>query len=37
MIENLTADHSGDYVCVAKNEAGQDSYSATALIKGIYS
>lgn len=35
-IESVTADHVGNYSCVAKNQAGKTSYTTTLIINGLF-
>ena len=34
-IESVTANHAGNYSCVAKNEAGKAAYTAALVVNGV--
>lgn len=36
-IATVTGAHSGNYTCIAKNRAGEDRYSTSLHVKGIFS
>lgn len=35
-LEDIMSGHSGEYTCWARNEAGEDSYSAVLSVQGIH-
>lgn len=36
-IASITGAHSGNYTCIAKNRAGEDRYTTTLHVNGIFS